>query len=91
MNLASPSAEDAMLLIVRLWFIWPLACLLSAILASPFAAQIQIGYSWGQCIYITWLGILAVACLFLLVRAAITSAKSIRNPGFPAKDSSPWP
>lgn len=78
----NPPAEKAMLLIVRLWFIWPLVCLVSAVIASPFTVQIQTGNSWGQWMYFTWLCTLAVACLFLLVRAAFTSAKSIQNPGF---------
>lgn len=65
----NPPAEKAMLLTVRPWFLWPLICILSTVTASPFAAQIQAGYSWGQWMYFTWLSMLAVACLFLLVRA----------------------
>ena len=71
-----------MVFVVRLWFLWPLACLLSAIAASPFYTSIRTGNSWGQWIYLSWLCTLAAVCLFLLLRAVLASLKSVQHPGF---------
>lgn len=70
-------AERAMILSIRLWFLWPLTCFVLAMAVSPFGPQIRVANSWSQWLFFILLIVFSLVPLWFLGSAAVTSVRSM--------------
>lgn len=76
-TLSDNPAERAMITTLRVWFLWPLACFVFAVAASPFGTQIRIANSWSQWLFFMLLIVFSLVPLWFLGSAAVTSVRSM--------------
>ncbi|TDU66134.1 hypothetical protein EI77_03871 [Prosthecobacter fusiformis] len=72
-------AERSMIISVRLWFFWPLACILFAAASYPFGSYIRVANSWAQWIYFIMLAAFAIIPLKFFCLAARSSWLALKD------------